>query len=203
MKEIDCDSVEERDLVVRYLGGRLPEAEAEAFEVHYFGCERCWGEVRGAAEIRAAHGLPVLAAPSQVKRDKGRDVWTLLAAAAAVALMVVGLRQLVQRSEVSPQEAVWRGSSAGDLPVEITQGAPRQVVLRWQPHPEAQVYVVEIFAPDGASVWRRETAETTVSLDGEALTPRSTGISFLATVEALDTMRRVVAKSEPKRLPRP
>ena len=32
----------------------LTDSESEAFEEHYFGCERCWGEVKAGAEVKAA-----------------------------------------------------------------------------------------------------------------------------------------------------
>ena len=54
VNDFGCQYVEEHDLVSAYLGGRLSEQEAEAFERHYFGCERCWGEVKAGEEIRAA-----------------------------------------------------------------------------------------------------------------------------------------------------
>ena len=203
MKKIDCASVDERDLVALYLGGRLPEAEAETFELHYFGCERCWGEVRGTAEIRAAHGLPVLAAPSEARRDRERDIWTLLAAAAAVAVMVLGLRQLAERTEVSQPGSVFRSSREEPLSLTVRPSAPGQFVLQWNARPEAQVYVVQIFGPDGATVWERETSETSVTLEAGALPPIKPGISFVGTVEALDMTRQSVARSQRTRLPPP
>src|SRR5207244_1830986 len=53
-KILDCNSVEEQDLVSQYVGRKLSPEEAEAFEEHYFGCDRCWAEVQGATELRAA-----------------------------------------------------------------------------------------------------------------------------------------------------
>ena len=46
VNDLGCQDVEEHDLVSAYLGERLSEPEAEAFERHYFGCERCWAEVK-------------------------------------------------------------------------------------------------------------------------------------------------------------
>src|SRR5262245_46415941 len=192
MEGTECARAEQGDFLARYFGRRLGEAEAQAFEAHYFGCEHCWAEVHAAAEIRDAKGLDVFAAPPAERSRSARDVWTLLAAAAAVAVMVFGLRQLAQRFEVTLPQPVWRGSSAEALPLTITRDAQGQVVLRWLPHPEAQVYVVEIFASDGESLWKRETSETTVSLDGQVLESKSPDVSFRTRVEALDTMRQVV-----------
>src|SRR5262245_20938359 len=95
MKEIDCTRADETDLVALYLAGKLPEHEAEAFETHYLGCERCAAALREGGEIRAALGKPVLAtapaSPEAPRRGGSRDVWTFLAAAAAVAAFFYGL----------------------------------------------------------------------------------------------------------------
>lgn len=53
-RTLDCNAVEEQDLVSRYVGRKLSPEEAEAFEEHYFGCDRCWAEVQAATEVRAA-----------------------------------------------------------------------------------------------------------------------------------------------------
>ena len=198
VKEMNCAWVEEHDLVALYLSGKLPEAED--FESHYFGCDRCWAQVRQAGEVRAALGLPVLAMPPPDRRAGGRDAWTLLAAAAAIAIMVLGVRQLAQRPEAASPEPVWRGASEASLPVRVSTEPTGRISLEWPTQEAAQVYVVQIFTSDGVSAWKRETTETTVSLDVGDLPPNRPGISFLAKVEALDTVRQVVAESELKPL---
>src|SRR5262245_35228068 len=111
MEGTDCARAEQGDVLVRYIGGRLGEAEAQAFEAHYFGCEGCWAEVHAAAEIRDAKGLDVFAAAPSARLRTGRDLWTLLAAAAAVAVMVLGLQQLAVRTEATSQPgSVFRSS---------------------------------------------------------------------------------------------
>lgn len=203
MAEIDCARAEEKDSLARYLGGRLSEADAKAFEAHYFGCERCWAEVNAAAEIREAKGFDVFSTPPTVTRGARRDVWTLLAAAAAVAVMVLGLRQLSEISEVSRPGTVLRGSHLEPLSLTIRPGSSGEFVLQWSARPEAQVYVVEIFGPDGATVWEKETSETTATVEAGALPTSRPGISLYATVEALDGTRQPVARSQRIRLPRP
>jgi hypothetical protein len=51
---IDCGRVEEADTELRYLTGALSEDEAEAFEAHFMGCERCWTGLHRAIELSAA-----------------------------------------------------------------------------------------------------------------------------------------------------
>ena len=60
-KEIDCTYAERHDFAPLYLTGQLSASDAEAFEAHYLGCARCWGDVRQGEEIRAALGQPALA----------------------------------------------------------------------------------------------------------------------------------------------
>ncbi|MFW6202615.1 MAG: zf-HC2 domain-containing protein, partial [Gemmatimonadota bacterium] len=52
------------DVVEDYVAGRLSEAEAEAFEAHYFECDACWGRVRGALELYAAFSERPAAGPA-------------------------------------------------------------------------------------------------------------------------------------------
>src|SRR5215472_6228499 len=85
-----CLLPEQKDLAIQYLGGHLTEAEAAAYEKHLLDCERCWMEVRTAGEIRESGGLPALAPPARPPRTLARDAWTVLAAAAAVAMMAFG-----------------------------------------------------------------------------------------------------------------
>ena len=49
---LSCDAVDMQDTVSRYVSGRLPEGEATAFEQHLESCERCWGEVQVALQVR-------------------------------------------------------------------------------------------------------------------------------------------------------
>jgi CHAT domain-containing protein len=108
-KSLDCALVDEQDLVSRYIGRKLSPEEAETFEEHYFGCERCWGEVKGATEIRAVlrkHRNEVEAIrprPSLSYRIAPR--WMLVAAAVVSAVLVAGI--LIRRET--------RGSKDGSV----------------------------------------------------------------------------------------
>src|SRR5262245_12849248 len=168
MDEIQCARADERDVLVRYLGARLSEPEAEAFESHCLECESCWEQVRAAAEIRASRGLGVFAA-SPSKGPTRPDLGPLLAAAAAVAVMFLGLRQIAERPPISPMESVWRGAAAETMRLKILRGEGDSIVLRWLAVPDATTYNVEVFASDGQSVWQRETPETQATLSAGTL----------------------------------
>lgn len=80
-----CTDVAERDLVERYVAGRIGDDEAEPFEAHYLTCERCQREIRLAAATRAA-----LADGRARRRRGGRyGAWVLAAAAALAAVLLV------------------------------------------------------------------------------------------------------------------
>ena len=202
MEEIACARADEGDVLVRYLGGRLSEPEVEAFERHGLECESCWEQIRAGAEIREARGHGVFAAPPSRGRGR-RELGPLLAAAAALFVMILGVRQIAERPGVSTAEPVWRGEKAGTLPLEIRPGTADSIVLRWPAVPDASAYNVEIFSSDGQSVWHRETPETEATLAAGILIPPRPGISFFATVEALDSSGQPIARSRRERVPEP
>jgi hypothetical protein len=203
MKELNCSRADEADLVALYLAGKLPDDEAEAFEAHYLGCERCGAALREAGEIRAALGKPVLvpAAAHPGRSSSTHDVWTMLAAAAAVAAFFFGLGHLAQRQDVVTDAGVLRSGSTASLPLTITAGADGQVVLEWPAHADAQSYRIEVTRSDGLPVLESETTDHRVALAVSDLPPRPAGVHLVATIEALDGVRQVVAKSERQALP--
>ena len=86
-----CQEIQQNETGERYLRGRLPEAERDAYEEHYLGCERCFAELetlrlleaeltRQAPQIRAE----AIARPPGVK-------WFWFAIPALAALAAVGL----------------------------------------------------------------------------------------------------------------
>ena len=206
VKEIDCAYVEQHDLAALYLAGALPQSEAEAFEAHYFGCERCFGEVRSGGEIRFALGHPAIARASEKAKSPliwSGDVWSLVAAAAAVAVIVLGIRQLAERPEIIPESHVVRGERVESLDLTVKPGPSGQVILEWSARPDILNYRLEVFRSDGLAVLKREVSGRRVELDIGATTPRPPGIDFLVKVEGLDAANQVVAESELKPLPAP
>lgn len=79
---MDCQRIEEENMVERYLVGQLPEAETEAFEQHYLGCPGCFQELqfRHAAAIELKRG-PLETTPNRALLWRPRWTWGLLAAA--------------------------------------------------------------------------------------------------------------------------
>ena len=85
---MDCKYVTDTDIVERYSAGELSEQEAEAFEQHFFECDRCHEALQDHAAVRAALASAPRKVLSRAKRF-GRDInpWWLLAAA----MLVLGL----------------------------------------------------------------------------------------------------------------
>jgi len=203
MIAIDCAWVDENDAVPRYVGGRLGDAEVEVFEAHCLVCERCWAETRAAVDIRDAAGVEFVAIGVQAPRRFTRDTTTLLAAAAAVLVAIVGLVQLARGPAAGSPERVWRSLGAAALPVTVGPEAPDALVLRWPRQEGAEVYAVEISAMDGSTVLDRETSATALRIGPGDLPPRAPGATLYATVRALDATRQTIARSERTALPPP
>ena len=193
----DCLNGEQRDLALLYLAGRLPEDEAKAFEAHYFACERCARDVEEGSELRAALGRQAVTPSGREARST--PTWLPLAAAAAIAFVGVAVWQFGRRASVEPSQPVVRSSAAAVLEVRVEAGPGRNLDIAWPSHPDAAIYVVRVLSSDGTAVWKTELREPRLDLD-PAVLPTPSGASFLIEVEALDSMRQVVAASEPSPL---
>jgi hypothetical protein len=73
---MNCQEVEQRDILGAYIAGKLPEAERDSFEEHFFGCDACLRDVEAARIAREV----LLKQPSA----RLGTWWIGLAAAAAV-----------------------------------------------------------------------------------------------------------------------
>jgi len=97
---MDCQSVEQKEMIEQYLAGKLAPDEVEAFEQHYLGCQRCFDELQfhhaAAIELRSkrAASTPTGAAPETPWRK-----WAL-AAAAVLLLTLASVAVLNRRQHV-------------------------------------------------------------------------------------------------------
>ena len=83
---MDCDRVEREEIAERYLLRRLSEEDRDAFEAHYFECERCFGDVRSLEAIGEELGA------TDQRLAGGRRLavrWMPGAAAAAVVVVMI------------------------------------------------------------------------------------------------------------------
>jgi anti-sigma factor RsiW len=214
---LDCARVEEQEYGRLYVEGALSEAEAEAFEAHYFGCDRCWAAVERAVELRAAftHGVAPVASfaaghtaepgegrtPQRASAVRGRATvrWWRRAwvpALAAAALVMISVWQLHRSRGQSVLLDVERGAST-DVVVRpaVTQDT---LVATWSPVRGADQYRVQLFAADGTQLAERTVSDTMVSVPRDVLAAASAGSSggtAYWSVEALDATRHSLAKS--------
>jgi hypothetical protein len=179
---LTCAEVEERDLEAAYLAGRLDDATAEAYEAHYFGCDRCWSALRRAQEIRGA----------LVPRPAGVRQWQRpLAVAAGVALLVAaGWWATLQRRPGSGDTL--RG--AGDSLVVQLRRSPGGALLVWPAWTGADRYRVRAYDANGVLLAEREAEDTTMEL---TIPP---GAAFVD-VTALDLLREPLVGSGLVRVP--
>lgn len=140
---LDCASVEAQDYEGRYIQGALTDEEAEAFEEHYFGCDRCWTALQHAVELRAAFAEsagPASASPMAA-----------ITAPAPVPATPLSL------------------AAGGTGSAEPGRGAPvdRTAVRRWAPRwwPAAAAAAVVLMI--GTWRWQRGTGESAGPIDAE------------------------------------
>jgi hypothetical protein len=180
-----CERVAEEDLDTRYLTGQLSEAEATAFEEHYFGCERCWALVQqGLAAQAAVSDEP----PRRPLQRPTRPRWGLAAGAAVAAGL--GIWLVVAREPVPPADPI-RGRAS----IEVRTASDDSFVsAAWSPVTGADIYQVRLFAADGTLLHQRRLADTMISVPLDSV-PGAAGGAFWD-VEALDRMRDPVGRSE-------
>jgi hypothetical protein len=174
---LSCEQVEAGDYEARYLADRLSPAEAEEYEAHDFGCERCWAALRRARDARAAFASAQRGSAPRVMR------WALPLAAAAVAVVVW---RIVAPSTDAPVTSVRGATSALTLSVVANRDSIHAV---WPRRPDVDRYRVRGFTADGALLWSLETTDTSLTA--------VRADAGLVDVAALDRLRVVVAQSRP------
>lgn len=218
---LDCARVEEQEYERLYLEGALSEAEAEAFEAHYFGCDRCWAAVERAVELRAAFtqgGAPVASSvvghtaaagsepgegriPLRASTVRGRATgrrWrrAWVPALAAAALVMISVWQLHRSRGQSVLLDVERGAS---IDLVVRPAATQDTLLAtWSPVRGADQYRVQLFAADGTQLAERTASDTVVSVPRDVLAAAAgdgSGGTAYWSVEALDATRHSLAKS--------
>lgn len=102
---MNCQQVEEQEVIERYLAEKLSGQESAAFEEHFLGCKQCFEELRlhhaAAAEIRQR----ALRKP-QMPLTKWNQAWKMsLAVAAVLALGFVSVMVLNRGRISEPQQS--------------------------------------------------------------------------------------------------
>ncbi len=173
----------DEDAARRYATGAMPEDEADSFEAHYFECERCFGAVELAIELRAT-----FAQTTRRGRQGGWRRWGPLAAAASIGVVAVGL-WFTLGPEPDPVRTLRGEGQTFAITVEVVPG---NLTVSWPAVAGAEIYAVELFRADGVLVHERETTETSLTLP---LEPDEAGGELLIRVRALDPLREIEADS--------
>lgn len=186
-RPMTCALVDQNELDTRYLAGRLSEAEAAAFEEHYFACDRCWGLVQAGAGVRAA-----LAKGGAVPNVRPRAWWKPLAIAAGLGIAVLGTWRAVATREVPDRDAVRGAGDSLAVRSEVSAGVWRAA---WPSVSEAASYRVRFFAADGRLLASRELTDTTLGIPADSLSAIGQGAPLYLDVQGFDMLRRPVARS--------
>jgi Putative zinc-finger len=191
MRELTCEIVDAGDLDTRYLAGRLSAEEAEAFEAHFFACERCWAVVQQGLAVRSAFQAGA-ARPIASRRTVARRWWGL-AAAAGLAAVALGVTLLGDRAGSTPEDTLRGGSPGFTVVPSSTQST---LAARWPKISESDVYQVRLYTADGVLVVERETPDTFLSVPLTTLRNSTPGAEMFWQVQALDRLRKSVARSD-------
>ena len=218
--DMTCESVDERDLDTRYIAGTLAPEDAEAFEEHYFACDRCWGLVQQGLAIRSAAddpaasestgvaavtepGVIAISPPVASRRlPRRRNAWRVSVLAAAVVLIAIGVERVASRGQ--PRLAdVERGTQLS-LPVTASRPTADSLVASWPRVAGAVRYHSRLYTSSGTLLAERTTADTTIAQAARRLPHWNSAGNPSATdslrrlfwnVEALDARGTVIAKS--------
>ena len=212
---ITCADTDEGDLDARYAAGELAGNVTEAFEEHYFACDRCWAMVQHAIEIRAAESGAVVSGSNEIRsiqrgaargdapplslanraparRNIGATRWLALAAAATIVL-VVGTWHADPWRRPGPAPVAMRGST-DSLHVE-TSIRGTTLVANWARAREATNYQVRLYTAGGTVLHQRELPDTIIAVAASSVAGVAPGTALYWEVQALNRTRQVVARS--------
>jgi anti-sigma factor RsiW len=196
-----CPYEGESEVRSLYLAGKLPDKEAEAFEAHFFACERCAEAVEVGEKLRSAFGnVPVRAAAPPAR---ARRTWLPLAAAAAVALCAIGVWQISRPVVDEREQPALRGGSATALVLQVEIGPEKDIMVSWPSYPGASAYEVQVFAADGSVVWSAEARQPRMQIRSGVLPSFGPDRPLTVEVRAFDALGREIATSDSKPVPSP
>jgi tetratricopeptide (TPR) repeat protein len=122
---MDCERIARDDVAQAYLVGTLSEDDRDAFEQHYFACDRCLDEVRTLEAVRDE--LP-RSAVSEIAQPRRVSVW--IPAGAIAASVLLAATAILWRSELSvtpPPAAAQRQEVTPPEPLPPPATTPREV----------------------------------------------------------------------------
>jgi len=92
---MNCDQIEQEELIEKYLTGRLERADQEEFEAHYFSCPKCLQKLQVSRLLQEKlweKGETILPRSPRPHRVRvGRRAWAVSAAAVVISVAAVAL----------------------------------------------------------------------------------------------------------------
>lgn len=154
-----CSRIESEDVIERYVTGRLGPEEAEAFERHFFDCDRCWEEVWRATAVLSA--LEEMEADTGGGEPRAEEAEGTIPSAAAVPGREE-FRTTDEERESTHDESRfadgddrttpgrWRGRKVL-LPLAAAAGLVLAAIGLWQVLPDGAAPGADVYrAPEGA-----------------------------------------------------
>lgn len=178
-------------IVGPYLAGELAEADANAYEEHYFACDRCWDAVQRGLELRAAFLHE--ARDDRSPRKSPVRVGLAVAASLFLVIMAGGLWQWQSSNRPAPDGVVERGRS--DLLRLDVAATTEALSLRWDAVEGADSYAVRLLDVAGSVIFEDTTNATQLTVSRSSLPSGKQSVPLVWHVEALDSLRRTVASS--------
>lgn len=103
---MNCEQVLKSDIVEKYILSQLSVAEHEAFEQHYFECERCFEELQTCRALQVALNETGPVMHTDQVEEPLRWMWTWGVAAVALVLLTIGFMLWSRRPALGPSPPV-------------------------------------------------------------------------------------------------
>jgi len=195
-----CPYADDPDLIGRYLARRLAQEASEAFEAHYFACDRCWSELGAGQEIRAALAIPAAGAEQPARLRTRSWGWRGLAVAACLVLAVLAVLPAARELVLGRRERVWRSAAGAALTATVLAEADG-VRVSWTAVPEAVRFKVTVLSAEGVPLLSETNTSPSYRMPRQALEAHRTRAPLYVRVEALSSSNAVLATSDPVKLP--
>ncbi len=192
---VTCELALDGEALTAYVGGRLGEQEAEAFEQHFFSCEECWALVQTANAARASFERE-LSDDTVASAARPRRRWATLVPAVGLAATLAGVALFgVWRADPTPARGeAFRGVDQTMALEVAVEGAMLRV--SWSPVAAAAGYEVRAYDPSGRLLRASEVDGETVAVDLDVGELGGLPSVALLDVVALDGLGQVVLRSQ-------
>ena len=141
---MDCQSIRKRRLADEYIAGRLSADESEAYERHYFECDRCFADLRFHDEV------------GKHLRQAGPSLFAAEIAAERVAQSIIKVpwsERLRARTRTRPAWITGLAAAAAVIAVALLVNEPSLRAARWRDLWDPVPYPYVEMPPGTAYAW--------------------------------------------------